>query len=137
MGNIKAKIAFVFSNCEPGGSRESDLLFKRVDGYDIPLIYLSYQQFKDNSSTTITTQAETLLPWRLDYDREVMKRLQGFYPDLCLLAREFPLIIATLKAFSHGKISINPEKQVTDAEGKPIKEYNITDEIKALVQGTI
>ena len=48
------------------------------------------------------------------------------------LAREFPLIIATLKAFSQGKIRISPEKQVVDAEGKPIKGYNLTDEIKTV-----
>ena len=51
------------------------------------------------------------------------------------LAREFPLIIATIKAFSQGKIRISPEKQVFDAEGKPIKGYNLTDEIDALVKG--
>lgn len=50
------------------------------------------------------------------------------------LAREFPLIIATLKAFSQGKIRISPEKQVIDAEGKPIKGYNMTDKINKLVK---
>jgi len=50
------------------------------------------------------------------------------------LAREFPLIIATLKAFSLGKIRISPEKQVVDAGGKPLKGYNLTDEINAQVE---
>jgi glutathione peroxidase-family protein len=53
------------------------------------------------------------------------------------LAREFPLIIATLKAFSQSKIRINSEKQIVDAEGKPIKGYNLTDEINELVKGAI
>jgi phosphoribosylglycinamide formyltransferase-1 len=44
------------------------------------------------------------------------------------LAREFPLIIATLKAFSQGKVKIKNGK-VVDAAGKPIKGYNLTDEI--------
>jgi folate-dependent phosphoribosylglycinamide formyltransferase PurN len=50
------------------------------------------------------------------------------------LAREFPLIIATIKAFSQGKVRISPAKQVVDAEGKPIKGYNMTDEINKLVK---
>ncbi len=44
------------------------------------------------------------------------------------LAREFPLIISTLKAFSRGKVKIKKEK-VVDAEGRPIKGYNLTNEI--------
>lgn len=44
------------------------------------------------------------------------------------LAREFPLIISTLKAFCQGKVKIIAGK-VVDAEGKPIKGYNLTDEI--------
>ena len=50
------------------------------------------------------------------------------------LAREFPLIIATLKAFSQGKVEIKGEK-VVDAAGKPIKGYNLTDEIDRVVKG--
>ena len=50
------------------------------------------------------------------------------------LAREFPLIISTIKAFSQGKISITPQKMVIDAAGKPIKGYNMTDEIDKLVK---
>ena len=52
------------------------------------------------------------------------------------LAREFPLIINTLKAFSLGKIRVSPEKRVVNAEGQPIKGYNMTDEINELVRGS-
>jgi folate-dependent phosphoribosylglycinamide formyltransferase PurN len=45
------------------------------------------------------------------------------------LAREFPLIISTLKVFSQGKVRIIADKKLVDAEGKPIKGYNLTDEI--------
>ena len=244
-GEIKAEIAFVFSNREPGESGESDRLFKMVEGYNIPLICFSYEKFRDSQGKH-GTHTGTLPSWRLDYDRQVMERLKGFHPDLCVLAgymlivgeemcqrynminlhpaapggptgtwqeviwqlieseaeatgvmmhlvtpeldkgppvtyctysirgepfdrywtemrvksideikkegennplfkiirrhgltREFPLIIATLKAFSQGKIGISREKQVTDAEGKPIKGYNITDEINELVKGVL
>jgi len=44
------------------------------------------------------------------------------------LAREFPLIISTLKAFSQDKVRIEKGK-VVDATGRPIDGYNLTDEI--------
>jgi phosphoribosylglycinamide formyltransferase-1 len=232
-GELKAEIAFVFCNREPGESRESDLFLKLVKGYNMPLIFFSSRNFG-------ATQGR-----RLEYDREVMKRLEGFHPDLCVLAgymlivgkemcqrynminlhpaapggpkgtwqeviwqliesnatetgvmmhlvtrqldmgppvtyctfpirgkpfdrywaeikgqsvgkikqgqgennplfklirkhglaREFPLIIATLKAFSQGKVRISAEKKLVDAEGKAIKGYNLTDEINRLVRG--
>ena len=52
------------------------------------------------------------------------------------LAREFPLIISTIKAFSQGKVKITAGKKVIDAEGKPIKGYDLTDEIDRLVKRT-
>ena len=49
------------------------------------------------------------------------------------LAREFPLIIATLKAFSQGKVKIMAGK-VVNAEGRPINGYNLTDEINEQIK---
>jgi len=237
-GEIKAEIAFVFSNREPGEAKESDLFLELVRSYHIPLICFSYHKFKAGQGISITDKAGALPQWRLDYDREVMIRLQGFRPDLCVLAgymlivgkemcqrysminlhpaapggpkgtwqeviwqliednaeetgammhlvtpeldmgppvtyctfpirgepfdkywqetegqpvekikkqgegnplfqlirkhglaREFPLIIATIKAFSEGKVKITPDKKVVDDEERPIKGYNLTDEI--------
>lgn len=246
-GEIKADIVFVLSNREPGESEESDLFFKLAEDYHIPLICFSYQKFKASRGVPTTGRAGTLPPWRLDYDREVMNRLQDFHPDLCVLAgymlivgremcrrynminlhpaapggltgtwqeviwqlidnkaqetgvmmhlvtpeldkgppvtyctfpirgkafdrywdeveghplsevkrgegennplfklirqhglaREFPLIISTLKAFSQGKIKITADKKVIDSEGRPIKGYNLTDEIDKQVKEAI
>ena len=246
-GEIKAEIAFVFSNREPGESEESDLLFKLVNDYHIPLICFSYQKFKASKGAPTTGQAGTLPPWRLDYDREVINRLHDFHPDLCVLtgymliagremcrrynminlhpaapggptgtwqeviwqlidnkaqatgvmmhlvtpeldkgppvtyctfpirgkpfdrywnkierhplnegkrgegennpffklirqhglAREFPLIIFTLKTFSRGRIKITADKKVIDSEGRPINGYNLTNEINEQVARTI
>ena len=243
-GEIEAEIAFVFSNREPGESEESDLFFKLVEDHHIPLICFSYQRFKASKGASITGQAGTLPSWRLNYDREVMNRLQDFHPDLCVLAgymlivgremcqrynminlhpaapggprgtwqeviwqlidnkaqetgvmmhlvtpeldkgppvtyctfpirgkpfdrywdeierhplsevkrgegennplfklirqhglaREFPLIIFTLKAFSQGKIEITAGKKIVDTDGRPIKGYNLTDEINKLLK---
>ena len=242
---IKAEIQFVFSNREPGESGESDRLFQMVGDYHIPLVYFSYEKFRDSQGKP-GSPTGTLPSWRLEYDPQVMERLKGFHPDLCVLAgymlivgeemcqhynminlhpaapggptgtwqeviwqlmegdaettgvmmhlvtpeldkgppvtyctysirgepfdrywkeikgkpiaeikkegdnnrlfqlirkhgltKEFPLIIATLKAFSQGKVRVSPEKQAVDAEGRPIKGYNLTDEINELVKGAL
>ena len=47
--------------------------------------------------------------------------------------RETPLILHTLKSFSAGKITIDRQKRLLDASGKPIAGYDLTPEIdKAL-----
>jgi folate-dependent phosphoribosylglycinamide formyltransferase PurN len=51
------------------------------------------------------------------------------------LVREFPLIIATIKTFSQGKVKVTADKKVVNAEGKPIIGYNLTDEINELIRG--
>jgi len=247
LGDIQAEVIFVFCSREPGESAESDLFLNQAADYHIPIICFSYQKFKARKETATTSQAGTLPRWRFDYDREVMKQLQYFHPDLCVLAgymlivgqemcqrynminlhpaapggpagtwqeviwqlidnqadetgvmmhlvtpqldkgppvtyctfpiggkpfdkywdeikghtvegikkgqgennplfrlirqhglaREFPLIISTIKTFSQGKIRISPEKQVVDAEEKPIKGYNMTDEINEKVARAI
>ena len=243
-GDIEAEIAFVFCNRESGESEESDLFIKLVEDYHIPLICFSYQKFKARQSTPATDSAGNLAAWRLDYDREVMSRLKGFNPNLCVLAgymlitgqelcqrydminlhpaapggpvgtwqqviwqlidndaretgvlmnlvtpeldkgppvayctfpirgepfdrywqeikgqpveeiqktqgennplfklirkhglaREFPLIISTIKAFSQGKIKITAGKKVVDSAGKSIKGHNLTGEIDVEVK---
>lgn len=49
------------------------------------------------------------------------------------VVRELPLIIATIKAFSQGQVRVTPDKRVVDATGRPIKGYNLTDEINQKV----
>ncbi len=51
--------------------------------------------------------------------------------------REVPLVIATLKAFSAGKIKITKDRQVIDSSGKVIKGYDLTKEIDAMVRGKL
>ena len=54
------------------------------------------------------------------------------------LAREFPLIIATVRAFSQGRIKIIENKTVVDADNRPIIGYDMTAEIdKSVRQDTI
>jgi folate-dependent phosphoribosylglycinamide formyltransferase PurN len=244
-GEIRAEIAFVFCSRDPGESEESDLFLRLVEDYQIPSIYFSYQRFKAGRTSATSNHVETLPNWRLDYDREVMGRLQDFHPDLCVLAgymlivgkemcrrynminlhpaapggptgtwqeviwqlietnteqtgvmmhlvtpeldkgppvayctfpirgepfdrywrelerptnssgrhdgrnslfrlirqhglaREFPLIVATIKSFSQGRIKITEEKSVVDADERLITGYNLTDEINEQVKGVV
>ncbi len=48
------------------------------------------------------------------------------------LAREFPLIVATLRAFSRGKVGIK-ERKIVDSGGKPIAAYDLTAEIETVI----
>jgi len=106
-GEIKGNIVFTFSNREPGEAKESDLFLELVRSYDIPLIYFSSQKFKDSQGMTSKTQGETLSMWRLKYDREVMKRLDGFRPDLCVLAG-YMLIVGEEMCQRYDMINLHP-----------------------------
>ncbi|HLE02837.1 MAG TPA: phosphoglycerate transporter, partial [Dehalococcoidia bacterium] len=68
-GEVKAEIAFVFSNREPGEARESDLFFGLVKGYKISLLTLSSSSFGISGPSR-----------RLEYDRKVMGKLRRFKP---------------------------------------------------------
>jgi len=245
-GETRAEIEFVFCSREPGESEATDQFLKMAADYHLPVVTFSYQRFKSERGLTDSAPGETLPPWRLDYDREVMARLAGFIkPDLSILAgymlivgpemcqrydmlnlhpaapdgptgtwrqviwqlieskapstgvmmhlatpeldkgppvtyctfslrgeafdryweefdklpadsplrhveanplfqqirkhglsREFPLIIATIGAFSQGRVEITPEKKVIDAGGRPIAAYDLSDEIDWVVGAT-
>jgi folate-dependent phosphoribosylglycinamide formyltransferase PurN len=49
------------------------------------------------------------------------------------LTRESPLIIATLKAFSQGKVKVTNSK-IVDRQGRPVNGYNLTNEINELIR---
>ena len=104
-GEIKAELAFVFCNREPGESAQSDLFLKLVDSYHIPLVCFSYQKFK--AGRTSSQQVEPLPQWRLDYDCEVMGRLKAFHPDLCLLAG-YMLIVGREMCSKYDMINLHP-----------------------------
>ena len=52
------------------------------------------------------------------------------------LKREFPLILATMKAFSQGRVSIT-DGRVVDSSARPIAGYDLTCEIDELVGGEL
>ncbi|MDP6647321.1 MAG: formyltransferase family protein [Dehalococcoidales bacterium] len=104
-GEIDAEIAFVFCSREPGESEETDLFLKQVRSYRIPLVCFSYQKFKAKYGSQV--KVGTLPLWRLDYDREVMKQLDGFYPDMCVLAG-YMLVVGSEMCRKFNMINLHP-----------------------------
>jgi phosphoribosylglycinamide formyltransferase-1 len=123
-GEIEGKINFVFSNREPGEARESDLFFDLVHRHNIPLVCLSHRKFRSrllrsarndkmwvsNDRTGIGNQIaldEDRENWRLKYDREVVKNIESFAPDICVLAG-YMLIIGEELCRKYNMINLHP-----------------------------
>jgi len=243
-GEIDASIEFVFCTRDRGETDATDAFLDMVEGYGIPLVSFSYQMYKAVRDMPNPDPSQPIPQWRIDYDREVMKRLERFSPDLCVLAgfmlitgpemcerydmlnlhpaapdgpagtwqqviwqlieqnadthgvklhvaipeldmgptatyctfpikgkafdalwdeirghtvqgikesqgvenslfkeirrhgyvRETPLILATIKAFSQGKVRITGDRQIVAADDNPVDGFDLTDEINELVK---
>jgi folate-dependent phosphoribosylglycinamide formyltransferase PurN len=96
-GEIEGEIVFVFSNRLPGEDVESDLFFELVKSYNLPLITLSSKEFRALKGDE----------WRKEFDREVMKKIAGFNPDLCLLAG-YMLIVGEEMCTKYPLINLHP-----------------------------
>lgn len=105
-GEIKAEIEFVFCSREPGEAEGSDLFIKLVRDYGLPLVCFSYQKFRKSRGRP-AADPHALPEWRLDYDREVMSRLTGFHPDLCVLAG-YMLVLGREMCSKYRIINLHP-----------------------------
>ena len=86
-GDIPAQIGFVFCNREPGESEETDQFLEQVKNYGIPLITLSFARFRrEHGGKGMGRDGATFALWREAYDQEVIRLLQGYQPDLAVLA---------------------------------------------------
>ncbi|MFC1866362.1 phosphoribosylglycinamide formyltransferase [Chloroflexota bacterium] len=104
-GEVKAAIDFVFCSREPGESLETDKFISLVEGYRIPLVCFSYKKFRDGR--TDDSKSGVLPQWRLEYDRQIIARLKGFHPDLCVLAG-YMLIVGKEICSSYNMINLHP-----------------------------
>ena len=105
IGDIEAEIAFVFCSRQPGESAESDEFMALVKRYNIPLICYSYQKFKADKGDS--QPGEPLPQWRLEYDRNVMEKLEEFKLDLCILAG-YMLIVGGEMCRRYDMINLHP-----------------------------
>ncbi len=106
-GEIKARLAFVFCSRERGESPQTDLFLDQVKNYGIPLVCYSYAKFKVKQGTEEVSSSDQLPSWRLVYDHEVMKRLENFRADLCLLAG-YMLIVGEEMCTHYTMLNLHP-----------------------------
>ncbi len=100
-GRVRAQIAFVFCSREPSEAKGSDLYIELVKSYRLPLVCLSSRRFKASGGEYLSPE------WRLEYDREVMNRLKGYSPDLCVLAG-YMLIVGPEMCQRHTMLNLHP-----------------------------
>ena len=79
-GDLPATIEFVFQNREHGEAEGSDRFQDLVRSYGIPLVTLSSLRFRRERGAKSFTEV------RLEFDREVMRLLESYSPDLGVLA---------------------------------------------------
>ena len=77
-GHLPVRIAFVFSNRDPGEFEATDQFFAQVRGYGYPLVTSSFRKLR----ATVGRNRD----WRAAYDTEILRLLAPHRPDLCVLA---------------------------------------------------
>ncbi|MHB8104787.1 MAG: formyltransferase family protein, partial [Dehalococcoidales bacterium] len=85
-GKLKAEIEFVYCAREYGETEPTDQYLDMVKEYGIPMVSFSYQRYRAMRGMPSPDLSQPLPQWRIDYDIEVLKRLDKFHPDLVVLA---------------------------------------------------
>lgn len=85
-GVVNAEISFVFCSREQGEAEGSDLYLKMVRDHGIKLISFSSRHFKPEMRRAGKEHPDTMKQWRIDYDREIMSRLDNHTADINVLA---------------------------------------------------
>ncbi len=100
-GKLEVTIPLVFCSREPGDAPGSDQFIELVKSYGLPLVCFSSRRFDRQK------KHESPEEWRLQYDREVMRRLGGFSQDLCILAG-YMLIIGREMCRQYKMVNLHP-----------------------------
>lgn len=106
-GQIDGRISFVFLSREPGESPQTDEFIEQIKGYGIPLKYLSYQKFKERFGSDEEPADDSFPQWRLEYDRQAMKLIAEYEPNICVLAG-YMLIVGPEMCTRYQMINLHP-----------------------------
>jgi len=106
-GLLDARIAFVFSNREPGQFEMTDAFFEQVRGYGIPLVTFSDSRFRRERGGQVARLGQPLPAWRHEYDRHVAQMLSGHDYDVGMLAG-YMLITTPPLLESHPLLNLHP-----------------------------
>jgi folate-dependent phosphoribosylglycinamide formyltransferase PurN len=106
-GELNAKIEFVYCSRERGETEPTDQYLDMVNSYGIPLVIFSYQGYRAMRNMPNPDLNAPLPQWRIDYDNEVIQRLEEFQPDLCILAG-FMLVTTPVMCDKYDIINLHP-----------------------------
>jgi len=106
-GGLDARIEFVFCSRDYDESEKTDLFLSQVEEYNIPLVTFSVKEFAHSFQQQVGVKDEDLPGWRLEYDRRIMARLEGFKVDICLLAG-YMLIVGHEMCSRFNMINLHP-----------------------------
>lgn len=106
-GTIDAVIPFCFTNREPGEAPDSDRFIIAVQDKGIPVISVSSAKFKPDARAEARGNPDKMREWRLEYDREVMRALEGREADLNVLAG-YMLIVGPEMCSRYTMINLHP-----------------------------
>ena len=107
IGQLKARIEFVFCSREQGESDNTDVFLKEVQDYRLPLVCYSVKKFAGRYEQKVSVKDERLPEWRLEYDKQVMDRLTGYKTDICMLAG-YMLIVGLEMCSRYNMINLHP-----------------------------
>jgi folate-dependent phosphoribosylglycinamide formyltransferase PurN len=106
-GEIDGKIAYVFCNRAPGESPQTDIFFEQVHNYNLPLVCFSSQEFKNKLNASDVNRTYTIEQQRIAFDREVMKLLDTYIVDICVLAG-YMLIVGDEMCEQYKMLNLHP-----------------------------
>jgi phosphoribosylglycinamide formyltransferase-1 len=106
-GGLDARIEFVFCSRDAGESDKTDIFLAQVKEYRIPLVTFSVKSFANSIQKQVGVKDGELPVWRLEYDRQVMAKLEGFQVDVCLLAG-YMLIVGQEMCNRFNMINLHP-----------------------------
>ena len=106
-GIVRAELEYVFCSREPGDAEGSDRYIKQVQDYGLKLITFSSKRFKPDLRKQGKNDPAALRRWRLEYDREIMKRLGSVQTDINVLAG-YMLVVGEEMCRHYDMINLHP-----------------------------
>ncbi|MEX2373780.1 MAG: formyltransferase family protein [Dehalococcoidia bacterium] len=125
-GSLHARIAYVFSNRDPGDDPVTDAFFDLVRAEGIPLLTLGSVAFRKAHGGERSQPGAPLPGWRADYDAAVARLVDAHPADLGVLAG-YMLIFTPAFADEHPLVNLHPA-----LPGGPIGTY--VEVIRALIR---
>ncbi len=96
---LPVEVAVAFINRDRGDAEPTDRLIEMLESRGIPVETFSSIAFRKSRGGKVGKPGEPLQPWRMEYDREVAKRLDGYDFELGVMFGY--MLIATEPLFGH------------------------------------